>query len=411
MSLSRKITAWFEERLNLTEIFSFVTTFGISHGDIDLSKPVVEAAREAFARRLPAYARWPYVLGVLTFLLFVLQVITGLLLAFYYQPSPGTAYESTLMIIRDANFGWYIHQMHYWGSNVFIALLAVRLVRFFVHEVYKKPRELFWIFGAILLLLSTQAALTGTLLPWDQHAYWSVTRGREVIERLPIIGSILRLLVGDSDISSAVLIRFYVLHVLFIPLLLVLFFYLHFATVRRVGLSPLPGEKRTEARPLYPDHIFQLIILVLLLFGIILTLGAIFPAPFWAKADPFVSPTGIRPPWYLLPAYGLIELLPHWSGGAILLLVVLGLLLLPLIERAPYERLRKRPILTWSAVGFCLLLIVFGYIGYRQNPEGARLLDAGFWLLDSRVRFRRSCRTACPECSDRRQGEFLYDLS
>ncbi|MEO0250400.1 MAG: cytochrome b N-terminal domain-containing protein, partial [candidate division WOR-3 bacterium] len=279
MSLSRKTVAWLEERLNLTEIFSFVTTFGLSHGDIDLSKPVAEASREAFARRLPSYARWPYVLGVLTFLLFLLQVITGLLLAFYYQPSPATAYESALLIIRDVTFGWYIHQMHYWGSHILIALLAVRLVRFFLHGVYKKPRELFWIFGVLLLFLSTQAALTGTLLPWDQHSYWSATRGREVIDRLPIVGSVLSFLVGGTEISSATLIRFYVLHVLFLPLLLVFFFYLHFATVRRVGLSPLPGEKKIEARPLYPDHIFQLFILVLLLFGVILTLGTIFPAP------------------------------------------------------------------------------------------------------------------------------------
>ena len=122
-----------------------------------------------------------------------------------------------------------------------------------------------------------------------------------------------------------------------------------------------------EARPLYPDHLFQLMILVLLLFGVVLTLGTIFPSPFWVKADPFTSPKGIKPPWYLLPAYGLVELLPHWLAGVILSLVLLGLVLLPFIERAPYRELRKRPVLLGAAVAFCLLLVVLTYIGYRRG--------------------------------------------
>jgi ubiquinol-cytochrome c reductase cytochrome b subunit len=366
-STPRRVIGWLEERLNLTEIFSFFTTFGLSYGEIDLNKPVGQASREAFARELPTYTRGRYVLGVLTFLVFLFQGVTGLLLAFYYQPSPAAAYESTLLIIRDVNFGWYIHQMHYWGSNTLIALLAVRLVRFFVHGVYKKPRELFWVFGVILFLLSAHAALTGSLLPWDQRSYWSVTRGLEVIATFPIIGSVLSFLVGGYELLSGTLLRFYVLHVIFIPLAMVFFFYLHFATVRRVGLSPLPGEKQAKAKPLYPDHLFQLVILSLILFGAILTLGTLFPVPFFGKADAFTSPAGIRPPWYLLPAYGLVEVLPRTFAGIILLLVVIGLLVLPFVERTPYRELRKRPIFTGAAVVFCLLILALTFIGYRKG--------------------------------------------
>ena len=209
MSASRRAIRWLEERLNLTEIFSFFTTFGLSYGSIDLNKPLEEASKEAFTRELPAYTRGPYILGVLTFLVFLFQGITGLLLAFYYQPSPQTAYESTLLIIREVNFGWYIHQMHYWGSNALIALLAVRLVRFFLHAVYKKPRELFWVFGVILFLLSMDAALTGSLLPSDQQSYWSVTRALEVISTLPVAGYVASFLVGGFEQLSEALLRFW----------------------------------------------------------------------------------------------------------------------------------------------------------------------------------------------------------
>jgi ubiquinol-cytochrome c reductase cytochrome b subunit len=366
MSTSRRALAWLEARLNLTEIFSFFTTFGLSYGAIDLNKPVEEASREAFSRQMPAYTRGPYVLGVLTFLLFVFQGITGLLLAFYYQPSPQTAYETTLFIIREVDFGWYVHQMHYWGSNVFIALLAVRLVRFFVHGVYKAPRELFWVFGSVLLFLAGQAALTGTLLPWDQQSYWSVTRGLDIIGRLPIVGSVMSYLIGGLAVSSSTLTRFYVLHVIFIPLVLAFFFYLHFATVRKVGLSGL-AEEQGETHPLYPDHVFQLGILFLLIFGVILTLGAVFPAPFLNKADPYSSPSGITPPWYLVWAYSLLELLPQWTAGLLLLVIVIGLTLLPFIERAPYQQLRKRPVLAASAAAFCLLIVLLTFIGYRKG--------------------------------------------
>ncbi|HLG14460.1 MAG TPA: cytochrome bc complex cytochrome b subunit [Blastocatellia bacterium] len=367
MSTSRKAVRWLEERLNLTEIFSFFTTFGLSYGSIDLNKPIEEAAREAFTRELPAYTRGPYILGVLTFLVFVFQGVTGLMLAFYYQPSAETAYESTLLIIREVNFGWYVHQMHYWGGNALIALLAVRLVRFFVHGVYKAPRELFWVFGVVLLFLSVNAALTGSLLPWDQQSYWSVTRGLEVIGTLPVVGYIASFLVGGFDLLSGTLLRFYVLHIIFIPLMMLFFFYLHFATVRRVGLSALPGDQKAEAKPLYPDHLIQLVVLSLILFGAILTLGTLFPSQFWLKADPFTSPAGIKPPWYMMPAYSLIELIPHWLAGVILLLAMLGLVLLPFIERAPYQELRKRPILAASAAAFCLAVAVLAIIGYWRG--------------------------------------------
>src|SRR3990172_5272622 len=111
-TLSRRLLDWLEQRLNLTEIFSFISTFGLAYGDIDTRKPLGEAMDEAFRKPLPAYAQWPQVLGLLTLVLFLSQMATGVLLAFYYQPAPATAYDSVLTIVQETTLGWYIHQMH-----------------------------------------------------------------------------------------------------------------------------------------------------------------------------------------------------------------------------------------------------------------------------------------------------------
>jgi ubiquinol-cytochrome c reductase cytochrome b subunit len=358
------VLRWFDERLNLTEIFSFITTFGLAYGDIDTRKPVEQAVADAFKKPMPTYAQWPHVLGLLAFVLFLFQAGTGILLAFYYQPSPDSAYSSVLLIIRDVSLGWYVHQMHHWGSAVLIALLALRMARFFLQGVYKRPHELFWIFGAVLLLLALHADLTGALLSWGQQSYWSVTRTLEVIEALPVLGPLFGFVVGGLHIGDVTLIRFYVLHVICLPVLLLVFFYLHFATVRRVGLSTRVGAKTGEPRPLFPDHLLNLVILLLLLFGVILTLAVLRPALLQGQADPFASPAGVHPPWYLLPAYGLLELLPSGLGGGIVLLALVAFLAVPFQDRTPDRPWNRRPVALLVFVVTGVLLGVLGYLGY-----------------------------------------------
>ena len=364
MSMSRRILRWFEARINLTEIFSFITTFGLAYGDIDTRKKLDEAVEEAFKRPLPAYAQWPHVLGLVAFLLFLFQVATGALLLFYYQPAPQSAYDSVLLIIRDTSLGWYIHQMHYWGTSVLLALLVFRLARFFLHGTYKAPRELIWICGMVLFLLGCHAALTGNLLPWDQQAYWSVTRSLEIIRSMPVFGHVLGFLVGGLDIRDAALTRFYLLHVVALPLAMLAFFYLHFATVRRIGLSPLAEGSASDPKPLYPNHLLNLLTIFLLLFGVILALAVLWPEVFRGPADPFVSPAGIRPPWYLLPAYGLIETLPAGVGGTVLLLSLLVFLGVPFLDRTPDKPVRRRPVALLLFAGTCLGLLLLSYMGY-----------------------------------------------
>jgi len=365
MSISkRRIFGWLQARINLTEIFSFITTFGLAYGDIDTRKPFDEAVEDAFTKPLPVYAQWPYVLGIIAFVLFLFQAVTGILLAFYYQPASETAYDSVLFIIRDTYLGWYIHQMHYWGGNILLALLIFRVMRFFLHGTYKAPRELLWIFGVVLMFLAGHATQTGTLLPWDQKSYWSTIRSLEILKELPLLGPLFGFLIGGLDIHSITLTRFYLFHVILIPLVMFVFFYLHFATIRRIGLSPLAEERRLDPKPLFPDHLLNLLTILLLLFGVILTLAVLVPTHFLGKADPFTTPADIHPPWHLLPAYGLTELLPTGVGGAIALLALIALLAVPFLDRTPDKPVRRRPLALLFFVGACIALTLLGYLGY-----------------------------------------------
>lgn len=358
-TLSRRLLAWLEQRLNLTEIFSFITTFGLAYGDIDTRKPLKEAVDEALKKPLPAYAQWPQVLGLLTFGLFLFQMVTGVLLAFYYQPAPATAYGSVQTILQEATFGWYIHQMHYWGSNILIALLMLRMIRLFLHGVYRAPRELIWVLGGLLMGLSVYAGLSGALLPWDQQAYWSSIRSLEVLAEMPFFGWVANLLVGGLEVQGLTLTRFYILHVILLPLSMFVLFYLHFAAVRRVGLSR--SKVADQPRALYPDHLVDLLTLFFLIFGAILTLAVLAPAIVQREADPFSSPAGIHPPWYLLSAYGLIEVLPSGLGGGLISAALLAFLALPFLDRNPGQSPARR-LLAWGLL--LVLLVALAWLGY-----------------------------------------------
>jgi quinol-cytochrome oxidoreductase complex cytochrome b subunit len=324
---------WLEQRINVTEIFSFLSHFGLVYTPVDVSRPMREVLHDVATRPVSSYMRWPRSLGLITAVLFGLEAITGVLLACYYQPTPEAAFPSTRMIARDLPFGWFVHQVHTWGAYLLIGALTVRLLRLFWDGLYRAPREVLWWSAVAMAWIAVQADFTGRLLPWDSHSYWSVVRGLEVIAAQPIIGPVLTFLVGGRIVNQDVLIRFYVLHVLVLPAMFLVFFYLTFATLRRVGLSPSEGED--PARPqvtTFRDHLFSVVTLYVLIFGVLVSLAVLLPLPFRGQADPYVTPAGARPPWYLLAPYALIEgiPIPGWIMGSALAIASLAVLLLPL---------------------------------------------------------------------------------
>jgi quinol-cytochrome oxidoreductase complex cytochrome b subunit len=340
----RDLLGWLEERLNLTEIFSFLTHFGLVFTPVDARRPLRDVVREIARQPAPSYARGPRVLGLLAAILFGLEVVTGVLLAYYYQPTSATAFESTRTIVRDLPFGWLLHQIHAWGAWLLVGIVVVRLLRLFWDGLYGAPRELLWIFAVAMAWVALQLDFTGRLLTWDTHSYWSAVRGMEVVFALPIVGPGLAFLLGGREMNDDVLIRFYVLHVIVLPLFYTGLLYLTFATIRRVGLSPEPA-RTGGATGTFGDHMYAMSVLIVLAFAVLVTLGVLLPFPFHAAADPYATPVGVRPPWYMLAPYAALNALPgpRWAIGGALVLAAFAVALLPLLLRGrPDEAVRGR---------------------------------------------------------------------
>ena len=195
---------------------------------------------EAFLKKpVPKHAiRWYFCLGGITFALFLIQGVTGILLSLYYRPTPGEAYESILFIMNNVRFGWLIRSIHSWSSTLMIAFCVAHMLRVFITGSYKNPRELNWVAGMFLLLLTLAFGFTGYLLPWDQKALWGSTVGSEIVGIIPGIGSwLLGLLRGSMEITGLTLTRFYGIHMLVLPVLVIVFLAVHFVIIRRQGIS------------------------------------------------------------------------------------------------------------------------------------------------------------------------------
>ena len=195
---------------------------------------------EAFLKKpVPKHAiRWYFCLGGITFALFLIQGVTGILLSLYYRPTPGEAYESILFIMNNVRFGWLIRSIHSWSSTLMIAFCVAHMLRVFITGSYKNPRELNWVAGMFLLLLTLAFGFTGYLLPWDQKALWGSTVGSEIVGIIPGIGGwLLGLLRGGMEITGLTLTRFYGIHMLVLPVLAVIFLAIHFVIIRRQGIS------------------------------------------------------------------------------------------------------------------------------------------------------------------------------
>ena len=200
----------------------------------------VRVPLEAFLKKpVPKHAiRWYFCLGGITFALFVIQGITGILLSLYYKPTPEQAYESILFIMNNVRFGWLIRSIHSWSASLMIAFCVAHMLRVFITGSYKRPRELNWVAGIVLLILTLAFGFTGYLLPWDQKALWGSTVGSEILGVVPVVGeSLLQLLRGGMEITGLTLTRFYGIHMLVLPVLVFVFLGIHFVIIRRQGIS------------------------------------------------------------------------------------------------------------------------------------------------------------------------------
>jgi ubiquinol-cytochrome c reductase cytochrome b subunit len=319
-------------------------------------------------RPVQSYARWPHILGILSFLLFVFLVATGVLLVFYYHPTATEAYRSVTTIVRDVNFGWFVHQSHLWGARLFLVILLVRLWRFYFHGIYKAPREALWMISVVTFLVSCHADLTGRLLSWNASGYWTTVRALEILYALPVLGPGFEFLVGGPRIDSLVLTRFFILHVVGLPTILLILFYLHFSGVRLIGLSSDTSARPSEGRTL-KVHLFNTLVLAVLVFGCLVTLATLLPAPYMPPADPLVTLPDARPPWYFIASYAVLEIFPRswprWVPGLGVVLTLAATLLLPLLDRSPARTARERRPAIVVGAAVIALWVFFTWLGYR----------------------------------------------
>ncbi|MBF0330018.1 MAG: cytochrome b N-terminal domain-containing protein [Nitrospirae bacterium] len=199
----------------------------------------IKAPHKNFMKRpVPDNIGYSYCFGGIAFVYFLLLGFSGMLLTLYYVPSEKEAYKSILMITEEISFGWLIRGLHKWSATLFIVFILLHTVRVFVSKAYRPPRELNWMAGVVGLIFALGSGFTGYLLPWDQKAYWATEVGTSMLGTLPFFGGhIKNLLRGGADVGGSTLIRFYSIHVIYMPVFISLLLWGHFHMVKRRGIA------------------------------------------------------------------------------------------------------------------------------------------------------------------------------
>ena len=256
-----------------------------------------------------------YYLGGMALFLFSVQVATGILLLLYYRPSAAEAFESVQYIMAEVPFGWLVRSIHSWGANLFVGVVVVHMLSVFCLKAYRKPREITWITGALLLFLALGFGFSGYLLPWNTLAFFATRVGTDVPAQIPWIGPLLsRILRGGADVTGATLSRFYGIHVAILPATTTVLLGLHLVMVQKHGMSVPPSVEREGTRGslrFFPDFLMRDMVGWLAAVGMLAALAAFLPWELGKKADPFSpAPAGIRPEWYFLSMFQALKYLP-----------------------------------------------------------------------------------------------------
>jgi len=316
-----------------------------------------------------------YYFGGMTLFLFVVQVVTGILLLLYYRPSAETAFESVQFIITEVQFGWLIRSIHSWSANLMIATLFIHLFSVFFLRAYRRPREMTWVSGVVLLFIAICFGFSGYLLPWNKLAFFATKVGTEIAGVVPVIGRpVLRFLRGGDDVTGATLTRFFGFHVAVLPATATVFLAIHVLLVQLHGMSVPPSLQNQNVRKMkfIPNFLLRDLIGWILAIGALAALAALFPWELGEKADSFApAPAGIKPEWYFLFMFQTLKYLPAKILGmdgevlGIMAFNIVGLLLfiVPFVDRDSENRKRR---LIFNVLGVLALLyiVVMTIIGY-----------------------------------------------
>jgi cytochrome b6 len=334
-----------------------------------------------------------YYFGGMTLFFFLVQVMTGILLMLYYRPSAEEAFESVEFIMTTVPFGWLIRSIHSWSANLMVFFAFVHLATVFFTRAYRKPREMTWISGCLLLFLTLAFGFSGYLLPWNQLAFFATRVGTDVSGTVPVVGEwILRFLRGGDHVTGGTLSRFYGWHVAILPAITSLLIALHVLLVQIQGMSVPASEveiaRRRRPMKFFPNFMLRDLFGWTLALGVLAAAAALFPWELGEKANPFAPAyADIRPEWYFMFMFETLKLVP---GGEIfgleyeaipVLLFGLGGMLMVLV---PFlDRSGRSSLMPWVGAAVVLYMVGMTAWGYRSWAPVLVVAGTGLfsWIL------------------------------
>jgi cytochrome b6 len=291
-------------------------------------------ALEEFARKktvpVHKHSYWYFFGGVALFL-FIIQVVSGALLLVYYRADADAAFESVQFIMSRVQFGWLVRSIHVWSANLMVFAVVVHMFSVFFLDAYRKPRELTWLTGIGLLVLSLAFGFSGYLLPWNEISLFATKVGTDMVAAVPFAGTfLLRLLRGGDEVTGATLSRFFGLHVAILPGIFTIFLLAHLAFIQRQGIHEPKLDTARQPMQFFPDFFLRELLLWLIFINILATLAVLIPSHLGVKADLLApAPAGIKPEWYFLFMFETLKLIPATVGpfeGEVIGILGFGLL-------------------------------------------------------------------------------------
>jgi ubiquinol-cytochrome c reductase cytochrome b subunit len=350
-----------------------------------------------------------YVFGVLSMVVLVIQLVTGIFLTMNYKPAAAEAFASVEYIMRDVEWGWLIRYMHSTGASFFFIVVYLHMFRAMLYGSYKKPRELIWIIGMLIFLVLMAEAFAGYLLPWGQMSYWGAQVIISLFGAIPFVGdAIVELIRGDYSISDITLNRFFALHVIALPLALIGLVFVHIVALHEVGSNNPDGieikdKKGPDGVPLdgvafHPYHTSKdlvAIIVFLMIFSFVVFFAPDMGGYFlehanFEPANTMATPEHIAPVWYFTPYYAILRAVPDKLWGAILMGAAVMLpFFLPWLDRSRVRSIRYRGWIYKGALTlFAISFVTLGWLGVKPAEAHyvtmARIFSVfyfGFFLL------------------------------
>ncbi len=356
-NIFKKLYGWVDERVHLEDLVKF------------MGKKYVPVHR---------YSVWYYFGGVSLFL-FIIQVVTGILLLFYYKGSADLAFESVYFIMSKVQFGWLIRSIHAWSANLFILSVFIHMFSVYFEKAYRKPREMTWITGMLMFFMALGFGFSGYLLPWNELSFFATKVGSDIAGQIPLIGEPIKEFIrGGQDVTGATLSRLFGIHVALLPGIFTIILGIHLILIQRQGISEpvhlqksVSKEKKTM--PFFPNFMLRDLLLWLLVLNVLAILAVFFPANLGVKADPFSSaPAGIKPEWYFLFMFQSLKYFPAYIlsiEGELVGIILFGAagilwLLVPFWDRKSSRGEHNR-LINYAglfAVIFIIILTILGWI-------------------------------------------------